>query len=392
MTNEKYNKKNDTKRTVASFAAASGLNDVGSDMVRPFWPIFVTQVLGAPMAFLGLIDGLGDAIAQSIKFPAGYLSDRYKKRKQFIWFGYLLAGLSRIGYALSKFASWLIPFKIMDRLGKLRDPPRDAMLSDITQKNKRGRAFGILTAADNFGAFLGPILAFLLIMFIGYREIFYIAAIPSLIGAFIIFKFVREERFASKRKFHFNRKKLSRNYKTLLLASSIFSLSWFSLSFLVVFVSKYIDVVLVPFLFILMSAMAALISIPAGRASDSVGRKPVLILGYILFVIVCLGFVFFQTQHALITSFVLFAVYGLHYGIVTTIQSPFVADISPKEIRASAIGLYQTITGICLLPASLVAGILWDVFSAQTAFVFAISLAISGIVILAVFVKEERDR
>src|SRR3989338_8038894 len=126
--------RNKDTKAVRSFAAASALNDKGSDMVRPFWPIFVTSVLGAPMAFLGLLDGLGDAISQSIRFPAGYLSDKYRKRKIFIWLGYILAGLSRIGYALSRFALWLIPFKVMDRMGKMRAPPRDAMLSEITHK------------------------------------------------------------------------------------------------------------------------------------------------------------------------------------------------------------------------------------------------------------------
>ncbi|MFH0837409.1 MAG: MFS transporter [Candidatus Aenigmatarchaeota archaeon] len=372
-----------------SFSLASALNDIGSDMVRPFWPLFVTSILGAPVAFLGLLDGLGDAISQSVKFPAGYFSDRFKRRKIFIWLGYLLAGLARIGYALSQFFSWLVPFKIMDRMGKMRDPPRDAMLSNITRKKKRGKAFGILTAADNFGAFLGPIIAFFLIMYIGYREIFFLAAIPSLIGAVLIYGFVKEEKFLSKVKYRFQLCRLSANYKMLLFSSAVFSLSWFSISFMVLFASKYLDIVFLPLLFIAMSFFAMIASIPAGRLSDSIGRKPIMLLGYVLFAIVCLGFVFFNAAMALIMIFGLFILYGVHYGIVTTIQSPFISDMVPKKTRASAIGLYQTITGLVLLPASVIAGLLWDMVSVESVFMFGAVVSIIAAVLLFVLVREE---
>ena len=371
-----------------SFSAASFLNDVGADMVRPFWPLFITTILGAPASFLGFVDGIGDSVAQSVKFPAGYLSDKLKKRKIFIWLGYLIAGFARIGYAISLVASWLIPFKIMDRMGKMRDPSRDAMLSDITKKRKRGKVFGILTAADNFGSVIGPIIALFLILYIGYRELFFLAAIPSFIGAFVIYKFVKEEKISVKIKYHFNLNKLSVNYKLLLLSASIFSLSWFSLSFMVLFVSKTVDIVFLPLLFITMAFFASLISIPSGYLSDRCGRKPVLFISYILFSIVCIGFIFFDPTISVAMSFALFALYGVHYGMITTVQRPFVSDLSPKNIRASAIGLYQTTTGIILLPASLIAGLLWDVYSPATTFLFGFSISILGAFVLLLFVKE----
>ncbi len=376
-------------KTLHSFAAASALNDTGSEMVKPFWPIFVASVLGAPMAFLGFIDGLGDAISQSIRFPAGYFSDKYRKRKIFIWFGYILAGFSRIGYAFSWAASWLIPFKVMDRMGKMRDPPRDAMLSEIAKKKKRGRAFGLLATADNFGAIIGPLLAFLLIIYIGYREIFLIAAIPSIIGAAVIYLFVKEEKYKAKKDFRFDYRKLSRNYKMLLLSSSVFSLSWFSISFMIVFATKYTGAVLAPLLLITMSVMASAVSVPAGMMSDRIGRKPVLLLGYLLFALTCLGFIFFMPEFAMLFSFGLFALYGIHYGIVNTVQSPFVSDITEKGIRASAIGLYQTITGICLLPASLIAGLLWDNISPAASFGFGLAVSLAGAAMLIIFVREK---
>ena len=377
------------KRTTHSFFLASALNDVGDYMIRPFWPIFITAVLGIPTALLGVIDGIGDSVSQAVRFPAGYLSDRMRRRKIFIWLGYLLGGLSRIGYAISQVASWIIPFKIMDRMGKMRDPPRDAMLSNITKKKKRGKEFGILRSADHFGTFLGPIIAFFLVMYIGYRELFFLAAIPSILGALIIYKFVKDEKITTKIKYHFNFSKLSRNYKLLLLSSIVFSLSWFSLSFMVLFVSKIIDIIFLPFLYVVMGLFAAIISMPAGWMSDRIGRKPMLLLGYILFSLVCLGFVFFNTSLALIMSFGLFALYGVHYGIITTVQSPFVADFVHKEKRASAIGLYQTATGLALLPASIIAGLLWDMFSPSTTFIFGVAVSVVGAVMLFALVKEK---
>ncbi len=379
---------NHDRKTVIKFATASALNDIGSEIVRPFWPVFVTSVLGAPMTFLGFVDGLGDALSNLIRFPAGYLSDKFGKRKIFIWLGYLLAGLSRIGYALSMLPYHLIPFKAMDRLGKLRDPPRDAMLSEISAK-RRGKYFGILTAADNFGAALGPVFAFLLFSALGYRSLFLLAAVPSLLSASVILFGIREKFLrAEPVKFHINT--LSRRLVLLILISALFALSWFSISFMVVFVSSYIPIAFAPLLFIVMNISASLVSIPVGRLSDRIGRKKLLAAGYFLFGLVCAGFIFFVPSLALVMAPALFALYGVHYGIVTTLQSPFVSDMSKKETRASVIGLFQTVFGICSLPASIIAGVLWDSFSRAAPFYYGLVLSLASTFLLLIFVKEKQ--
>jgi len=143
--------KKETRKTVRTFAFASFLNDLGSDMIYPVWPLFVTSVLGANMAVLGFIDGLGEAIVSISQAASGYVSDRLRRRKIFIWTGYLFGSLSRIGYALTTLWQHLIPFKIMDRAGKIRGAPRDAIIADISTEENRGKNFGLLRAMDNLG-------------------------------------------------------------------------------------------------------------------------------------------------------------------------------------------------------------------------------------------------
>jgi MFS family permease len=184
----------ETRKTVRTFASASFLNDFGSDMIYPVWPLFVTSVLGANMAVLGFIDGLGEAIVSISQAASGYVSDRIRRRKVFIWTGYLFGSLSRVGYALSTVWQQLIPFKILDRAGKIRGAPRDAIIADISTEETRGKNFGLLRAMGNLGAVSGIIVCILLFGLLGYRNLFFLTAIPSLIGALLIFSFIRAKK------------------------------------------------------------------------------------------------------------------------------------------------------------------------------------------------------
>ncbi|MDP3970441.1 MAG: MFS transporter [bacterium] len=184
----------DTKKTVRTFALASFLNNLGSDMIYPIWPLFVTSVLGVPMTVLGFLDGLGDALVSISQAFSGYLSDRFKKRKPFIWLGYLFGGLSRIGYALSSYWQLLIPFRILDRAGKMRGAPRDAMIADASTQANRGKNFGIIRAMDNLGAVCGIIVCIIFFNVLGYRNLFLLASIPSLISLLLIIFFIKEKK------------------------------------------------------------------------------------------------------------------------------------------------------------------------------------------------------
>jgi len=380
----------ETKRTVRTFAFASFLNDLGSDMIYPIWPLFVTSVLGANMAILGLIDGLGQACVSLSQAASGYLSDRIRKRKIFIWIGYLFGSLSRIGYAFTSIWQCLVPLKILDRAGKIRSAPRDAIIADISTREDRGKNFGFLRAMDNFGALLGVIVCVIFFRFIGYRNIFLLAAIPSAIGTVVILSFIKEKKQSHVTIFKgFSIKNLDKDYKLFLLLSSFFALGSFSYSFLLLYAKEFgFQIAFVRILYLVFTAVASVFSLPFGKLSDKIGRKPVMLLSYIFWGLVCLSFILFQTYLAMILTFVL---YGLHRGALEPVQKTFVSELAPKEFRASGLGGFQMAVGICALPASLIAGILWDKINVFMPFYFSIGLTVLSTIML-LFVKEKKNQ
>jgi len=377
----------EANKTVRSFAYASFLNDLGSDMIYPIWPLFVTSFLGAPMSVLGLIDGLGEAFVSLSQAGSGFFSDRIRKRKVFVWLGYLFGSLSRVGYALSTVWWHLIPFRVLDRAGKIRGAPRDAIIADVSTGRDMGYNFGLLRAMDNFGAVCGIIVCILFFGLLGYRNLFLLAAIPSAVGAFLIFILIREDKPADEKIYKgLSFKDLDNNFILFLLSSSFLALGSFSYSFLLIYAKQFgFQATFIPVLYLIFTAVASVFSLPFGKLSDKVGRKPVLVLSYFLWGLVCLGFVFIQTYLAIILSFVL---YGLHRGSLDTVQKAFVAELCPREYRASSLGGFQMVVGLCALPASLIAGVLWDSVGLYVPFIFSLCLTFLSMLLL-VFVKEK---
>ncbi len=378
--------KQSNKRVITILSLASFLHDIGSDMVFSVWPLFVTQILKANMSVLGLIDGLGDAVVSVSGAVGGYISDKIKKRKLFVWTGYLFGGISRIGYALSPTWHWLIPFKLLDRSGKIRSAPRDAIISDISNRENRGGRFGILRAADNTGAVVGILIAVVLVQRLGFKNLFLLASIPSIFAVILLIIGLKESRQDSQTIFKGIRlRDFNFNLRLLTILSAIFALGSFSYSFLLLFANKYgIANYQIPILYLLFTIVAAVCSIPFGKLSDRIGRKKVLYLSYFFWAVVLILLLIYSQAVGIFTAFIF---YGLHKGALDPVQKTLVAELAQREYVASTIGAFQMIIGLISLPASFLAGILWDKFTPFTPLYFSLILTLVSAVML-VFIKE----
>jgi len=374
------------KKSVFTFAFASFFNDFGANMIYPIWPIFLTTVLGANMSILGLVDGLGDALVSISQALSGYTSDRLRKRKVFIWLGYLLAATSRLGYSITTSWPMIIPFKILDRSGKIRDSPRDAIVAEESTLKNRGNNFGILKGMDKLGGVFGIIFCIFFINYFGYQTFFVIAAIPSLISAALIYFVIKEKKNTSIKLYKgIQFTNLTHNYKLFLVLSAIFALGTFSYSFLLVFANKFgFAVTFIPVLYLIYILFTAAFSIPFGKLSDKIGRKKVMYIAMLLWALTCLVFIISNTWWAIVITFVL---YGLHQAALDPVQTTYISELAPKKFRASAMGGFQMIIGLCALPASVVAGLLWDNISPAAPFVLSLGLTIVAMIMLH-FVKE----
>lgn len=379
----------ETGKALRTFAAASFLNDFGSDMIYPIWPLFVTTALQANMSVLGFIDGLGDAVVSLSQAASGYLSDTIRRRKVFVWTGYIFGSLSRVGYALSTAWQQLIPFRILDRAGKIRGAPRDAIIADASTEENRGRNFGLLRTMDNLGAVCGILVCILLFGFLGYQNLFLIASVPSLIAALLIFSRIKERKSQAGRIYKgLSLKDLDMNFGLFLFLSALFALGSFSYSFLLIYAKEFgFQTAFVPVLYLVFTAVASIFSFPFGKLSDRTGRKPVLMLSYAFWGFVCSVLILTRSHAAIALAFVL---YGLHKGALEPVQKSFVSELAPEKYRASSLGAFQMVVGLLALPSSFVAGLLWDHIGAVAPFCFSLGMTVFSVVVLF-FVKEQRS-
>ncbi|CAN5712719.1 MFS transporter [soil metagenome] len=372
---------------VLKLGLVSFLTDLSSEMIFSVFALFFTTIAGASAALLGMVEGLADLSASSLNYYAGWLSDRSGKRKVFALAGYAFSTLAKIILLVSSSVTGLTVFRVIERLGKgFRGPPRDAWLSTVADQGSRGYAFGVHKALDKSGAVLGPLLAYGLLSSLGesaatYRILFWVAMVPALLSILVLSlvtdqpapQRVRENMFETWTV-------LSPEFKRYLISAGIFSLAYFSFGFLMLrahsvgFAVK--DIVLLYALFNIACVIAAPL---IGKLSDRVGRPRMIMLAYLIYLLMCLGFAFATSKWQVL---VLFIVYGVFYAIDEAQNKAFIADLESTR-RASAMGLYNFVTGLIYLPASLIAGALW-LLQPASAFLLAAAFALTALGVFAV--------
>lgn len=392
-------------RAVWVLGIVSFFNDVASEMLYPLLPIFITQVLGAPVAILGLIDGIAEGSAAIFKTIFGHWSDQLGKRKPFVLYGYLASTMSKLVIALAR--TWGIVFigRLLDKFGKgVRTGARDALLHSASNDTNRGLVFGVQQSLDSAGAVVGPLIALALLRAYGndIRTVLYIAVIPSIIGVLMV-SFVRDVSAKHVRPAPREGaevvvrtpgvpaenatqpstpglRTLPRELKIFLVVSGLFAFGNSSDSFLILRSKDVgLSLSLVILAYVVYNAVYSAASTPAGSLADRIGPKRVYAAGIVIYIVVYVGF---AVNKSAVGAWILFAVYGLYIALTDSVSRALVGGFIPNHENAAGIyGLLQTVVSIGLVLASVVGGILWSVVGAWATFAFGAGCATLALVV-----------
>lgn len=369
----------------------SFLTDTSVKMVYSVMPIFLLSI-GASKTSLSLIEGIAESTASLIKAFSGFWSDRIGKNKPFMLFGYGLSALIIPLYTLATSPFHILYLRFTERFGKgIRTAPRDSLIAGSVTNGESGKAFGFQKAMDNSGAILGPLTAFLLLVIMpgDFKIIFLIAGIPAIIAIFFIIFGIREAGKNKSELFRtFHIKDFSGRYYLFLLIVFVFTLGNSTDALLLVKANEVgISVAMIPLVYLITNAVSVVAAIPFGKLSDRIGKEKVLLGGYFIYAVVYYGFGVSTSTHALIA---LFALYGLYSASTDGVQKAFVCDLIDKNKKGTGLGIYNALLGITLLPASLIAGILYDKVNSSIPFYFGAGTAISSMVLMIIFITITR--
>lgn len=366
---------------------------MSSEMIFPVLPIFLTSVLGANMAVVGLIEGLAESASTILKLFSGWFSDRFGKRKSLIVAGYSFSAFTKPLLALTTHWWQVLAVRIADRVGKgIRTAPRDALIAASVPPNIRGAKFGLHRAMDTAGAVVGTLFAFLILQrYLGdaFKIIFMLSAIPGIIAVSILVFGVKDTpRKTESRKLSFNFSACDPALKRFLWAIAFFNLANFSYAFFILRADNIgLAIYLIPLVYFVYNIIYAAFSIPVGKLSDRIGRKSILIAGILLFGATSLGFGFAAN---VITIWGLFALYGLFMAVTDGVSRAYVSDLTVENKRGLALGTYHAIVGITVLPANFIGGILWNSINVQAPFVYAAILSLISALLLIFYVRNPK--
>ena len=370
----------------------SMLMDVSSEMIHALLPIYLVTVLGTSALTVGVIEGIAEATASIIKVFSGALSDWLGRRKLLAVIGYGLAAFTKPIFPLASTIGWLVAARFIDRVGKgIRGAPRDALVADFAPAHLRGASFGLRQSLDTIGAFIGPLLAIVLMWLTAdnFTAVFWVAVIPAFISLALIMFAVREPRRPPElRKVSapLSRAELGRlgaAYWWVVIVATVFTLARFSEAFLILRAQSVgLPLALVPAVLVVMNIVYAVAAYPAGVLSDRGDRVTVLIGGFLLLVAADAVLAFTSGITGVMIGV---ALWGLHMGFTQGLLAALIADAAPPELRGTAFGVFNLLTGIALLAASVIAGALWDAIGPQGTFIAGAAftlLALAGLLAL----------
>ncbi|MCS7151089.1 MAG: MFS transporter [Endomicrobia bacterium] len=383
-------------RNVILLGLTSLLTDVSSEMVYPIIGLYLT-FLGTPYTIIGIIEGIAESVANLLKVFSGQISDKLKRRKPFVIFGYSTSVLGKILLYLS--SSWLgvLLARIIDRFGKgIRTAPRDALIAESTDDTKKGKIFGLHRTMDTFGATLGVIIVYILFFSSGdkipFKQVFLWSLLPAGLAVLILFLVKEKQDRQTKsqiKKFEINFsqfKYIPLKAKLYIIISVLFALGNSSNQFLLLRAKNlgysYLQTIA---LYLLYNISYTIFSYPAGIVADKVGKKTIIATGLIIYSLVYLSFALVNTSAAHIL-WLLFIIYGIYIGLVEGQEKAFLAEIAPQEFRASILGLHYTLVGLMLFPASFIGGILWDVIGPYATFLFSSILSLISAVMVIILI------
>ncbi len=388
-------------KNVIVLGVVSGLTDISSEMLYPVIPIFLSSVLNAPMSIIGIIEGIAEATASILKIYGGYLSDKFKKRKIFIVMGYLLSSISKPLMALASSWYFVLFARFIDRIGKgIRTSPRDALIAHSVLPQYWGKAFGFHRAMDTFGAAIGPLITLLLLSKLGetpsaYRYIFILAFLPAAAGVLILIKYISEKskddnNFNTKIKTNtdFNLFSFSKDFKIFIAINIIFFLFKFSDAFLIMKAKNVgFSTSQVIWVYFFYNILYTILSTPAGIIADKVGKTKLFIASLAVFSGVYFIFSSADSKKLIISGFILYSLYGaLNEGIAKAI----ISALTEEKNRATAMGIYHSLTGISLLFSSTIAGIIWDRFNSSLPFLISASVSVLLTISALMWIKIRR--
>jgi MFS family permease len=362
-------------------------------MLYPILPVFLTQTLNTGGSAVGLIDGVAQATQNIAQGFSGWLSDKLQKRKSVALAGYLLAAIAKPLIGLATGWQGVLGARFLDRLGAgTRSAPRDALIASSADEAHRGKAFGLEGFGDNLGAFLGPLLAVFLLLFLHFdmRLIFFLAIVPGLLAVLMVMLVTeRPVAVSAKSKLDMSLRQFPGNYWKYLLVTALFGIGNSSNAFLILQtqdIGASLEATIL--IYAAFNLVAALISYPAGYLSDKWGRKNILLVSFVIFFATYVGFAL--TRNAVLIA-VLFALYGLYQGIFRSVGKALATDFVPEQLRASGVGWYNTTIGLLGLVASIVAGLLWDHVGRAAVFLYGAVFAVVGSIALLALLPAKRS-